>query len=119
MREIKFRAWDLDNNKMIHNALTLNNKYLDLYELRYHDFPIMQYTGEEDYEGREIYEDDVYSDFLGYLYQVIFNEGAFVLLHIPDPFNHRTVINLCNIWNFELDYEGNIHENPELLEIKL
>lgn len=87
-----------------------------------HDQPhieLMQYIGEEDCNGREIWENDVYSDDMGYLYQVIFQKGSFVLLSIPDPFNHRSMSPLANIPDSELKYEGNVYENPKLLELRL
>jgi len=46
MREIKFRAWDKKNKKIMHNTP--------------HDISdVMQFTGLKDKKGKEIYEGDV------------------------------------------------------------
>jgi uncharacterized phage protein (TIGR01671 family) len=51
MREIKFRAWDLDEKKMV-NCEPLTKRELEAYNF-------MQYTGLFDKNGKEIYEGDI------------------------------------------------------------
>jgi YopX protein. len=62
MREIKFRAWDLDKNEMILDikpnifATKGNLNCPEWFEVE--RFEIMQYTGLHDRNGKEIYEGD-------------------------------------------------------------
>lgn len=114
MREIKFRAWDSSNNKMMADW---GNVMLRVPHLTY-----MQYTGLNDksFNEVEVYEGDLFgesgsegievfgevyfdADFAGFC--VKYPSGGWTTLgeHLLEKQNHREVI-------------GNIYENPELLE---
>ena len=119
MREIKFRAWDKCNNKMI--DVTINYSGTPIVAgynilttpVRACDLVVMQYTGLT-IEGRKMFEGDIY---------YIAGQG-------------NSVVKICPMYgvvfvgpdNYELPYIdviaeqdlghwlGNIHEQPELIK---
>lgn len=108
MREIKFRAWYKpfkDNNfgagyKYGNNVISFHNMSPEKYELE-------QYTGLHNDDGAELYEGDILLDpDTGYIVGAIeykddsFWCGDYWLIDCTD----------CQV-------VGNIHENPELLEV--
>ena len=132
MREIKFRAWDKVNNRMILNNRILkicfvrsnhipnlivysNRNIENRTEIRENDkqycneFELMQYTGLKDTNKKEIYEGDILWDEHNEEYcEVIFECGKFVC-------NFETnSIDLSDISD-ELIVIGNIYENKELI----
>ena len=123
MREIKFRAWDNLNKRMITSGIFFNNTLMQLKTAP--NIELMQYTGLKDKNGKEIYEGDI----VEVSYYDYTEEGC-------ELSNHQVV--WCNDYPaFDLephiDYEsnalqyvlheypvckviGNLYENPELLE---
>lgn len=111
MREIKFRAWDKEKNKMLgwenddggmQNTplgMIINRDYIEL----------MQYTGLKDKTGREIYEGDIL-------------EFTFACANHPQKYvveweykSHEWKLHNADM-NDYLEIIGNIYENPEKIK---
>jgi hypothetical protein len=115
VREIKFRAWHKNNNRMCQNVTT------DLLDRDYLEF--MQYTGLKErrnligkYERKEIYEGDIIQeDGLDSLYVVKFEACKFIAECIKfkgDIFTRHDKDLGDAIFPVVV---GNIYENPELI----
>ena len=114
MREIKFRAWDKINKRMI---IAMNNETICMSVFtgdRINEYNAMQYTGLKDKNDVEIYEGDIVNLGTKNNFEVVYdlssfslrkNNGILCLLEIPYRNGDIVVI-------------GNIYENPELLEDK-
>jgi uncharacterized phage protein (TIGR01671 family) len=112
MRELKFRAWY--GKKFNYFSLGETNKYPS----NVMAFPVNQYTGLKDKNGKEIYEGDVleYRDGTDYAhFKIYWNEkdARFYDTRIEDGDSQTGY----DGFNFFTDCKiiGNIHENPELL----
>jgi uncharacterized phage protein (TIGR01671 family) len=128
MREIKFRAWDEKNKKMLYRTIFDKNWYGTpsndaggchcIRAIMPEDKSVlilMQYTGIKDNIGKEIYEGDVIfnGELDAFKYIVNWSEGK--------PYYHFCEVNgLCQ--DFPMDKNGtnwfikigNIFEHPEL-----
>lgn len=119
-REIKFRAWDKENKKMMKvSSLSLENKEIAVKEngtyhfFRMQNLELMQYTGVKDKNGKEIYEGDV----------VVLNNIEIDNMCIVryEHSNYRLEgwslrEDLSNVEAKFLEVVGNIYESKNLLE---
>lgn len=123
MREIKFRTWDKVNKKMeLAFDLSSNPKYW-WDELK--DFPLMQYTGLQDKNGKEIFEGDVMPIVIENLGESIktvngvvkFEQGQWNIEYLHPFQKEMYIANLYSLFQrAEKEVIGNIYENPELLD---
>ena len=110
MREIKFRAWDIDKQKYIYFSLYdlfLAYEPPDLNE----EMIFEEYTGLKDKNGKEIYEGDIWKRDTT-ICVVEFKFAAWHLSYLSGPVQYP-----CSYSNaITGEIIGNIYENSELLE---
>ena len=128
MREIKFRMWNgermFEEEELYSYPMSLLNSYT-LYEKGYR---FMQYTGLKDIKGKEIYEGDIVSNGITIIYtggkKQTFNDVGVVRWDVK---NCCIVLNNKNSTKrlthkttkqYGVEVIGNIHDNPELLEVQ-
>ena len=129
MREIKFRAW-LKEDKKMENVKTMDftdktirclkkNEFINAYLLRrvsFDDVELMQYTGLNDKNDKEIYEGDIlfFRD-ENTKYVVVWQDAAFIIKSIEI---RKYSKEMCWLDDTEICCEivGNIYENKNLLE---
>lgn len=127
MRDIKFRAWDKKEKKMIwkkeyftlQSALKEDISFFGFVANKYYimDFEFMQFTGLHDKNGKEIYDGDILqldNEKRVYWQVVQDNRNDFprgwTIKSTHPQYSHPEVS--------RLEIIGNTYENPELLEIK-
>ena len=127
MREIKFRAWDIQAKCILGGGgmqLNATTGRLDCLP----SVVIMQYTGLKDKNGKEIYEGDIVQfydrgnmfddDLLLCTAQVTMRFAGWY----PEPINVKGLRGFrfedVSWRNEQCEVIGNIYENPELLRVK-
>jgi len=123
--EIKLRAWDRDNKKMIYfDGITFweDNKFWgqtennqSLWRGTYKNLILMQYTGLKDKNEKEIYEGDIVEHkHRRKDWKEIIKKGI-VTYRCPSFIFAKDFSNTI-IDYYGLSVIGNIHENPELIK---
>ncbi len=118
MREIKFRAWDKNENAMLEDVSTWTDDFTNMINetFRYWVNPelanleLMQFTGREN-----IYEGDIVQDDEGDVYVVQWDnkQSKYVANLINAESEVADVFDLNEVSCIVI---GNIYENPELVE---
>ncbi len=116
MREIKFRGWngsEFYNPIIAEGQVFRSGRDFEDWNTASQD-PLMQYVGLKDKNGVEIYEGDVIDYGFNRFAAIVFWEGRFTFkgLNFSDG-NPSAIVDF-----FRYQVIGNIHENPELLEVK-
>jgi uncharacterized phage protein (TIGR01671 family) len=115
-REIKFRAWDSDIRQMIvPHPHSEHRNVNDVFSLCV--YPLMQYTGLKDKNGKEIYEGDLLRNTVGKtqrIGEVRAEPGGFQIFtrdHWPDWYQDYP---MRSVMFGDMEYEviGNIYEEP-------
>jgi len=135
MREILFRGKRVDNGEWIqgdivqfpvHGVVRIVEQEPSYKDAEVDSDTVGQYTGLTDKNGRKIFEGDIihleYSQvFFGgeyfgeYTAEVSYKEGCFITNGINNGDEIETP--LSGFDNDELEIIGNIHDNPEMLEV--
>ena len=121
-REIKFRAWDADA-RIMREAIDLSAPSSTYQWLGKEDLPIMQYTGLEDKNGKQIWEGDIVKMVLDPVvpqyaicevkWQHEYGCLNFSKVRLENISNPSSGWSLSTHKGWEII--GNIYENPELL----
>ena len=124
-REIKFRIWDIENKEMLKvqeldfeptfyggRIAIRPDQYNDYFDTE--DMILMQYTGLNDKNGKEIYEGDIVGDNkIKWIVKWNKHRMGFSLYPTTKQLYDEMPINVENELGFKI--LGNIYENPELL----
>lgn len=118
MKEIKFRAWD---GERMQPAFDLTQNPVFWWQDNF-DYPLMQYTGLQDKNGRDIYEGDIvrvnddWDDPSTHEVNWGGEYPAFELYPGFDLESNNLMSALAGEGGMTVEVIGNIYENPELLE---
>lgn len=128
MREVKYRAWyngkmyevaklDLwgDPDQATCDLASLDFDEEELFDIYLHEVKIMQFTGQNDKNGIEIYEGDILQDKRKRKFIVTWNND--IGNWVNKPTDNGTSYSCFNIGTVKgLEVVGNIYETPELIE---
>lgn len=129
---LRFRAWDKEFKEMVQvDALVFDEQIIkatykngNVVKEDIKNYVLMQSTGLRDKNGKEIFEGDIVTD--GHMTGDIKNHATYGFYMVDDNGTERWFSDAATIEDFEEDAKnvseileiiGNIHTNPELLEV--
>lgn len=125
----RFRAWDKEFKEMVRvDALDFDGqiikatyKNVSVVKEDLKKYVLMQSTGLRDKNGKEIFEGDILkvTNLSIWLEVVSFNKNKamFVSKEVKRKVEETPLYDLFNTDIFEVEIIGNIHTNPELVEV--
>ncbi|NLS38678.1 DNA-packaging protein [Fructobacillus tropaeoli] len=119
MREIKFRAWHKPFKKTkFGSEFVYGAKAFDFWNMSPDDYTLEQFTGLHDKNGKEVYEGDIVNCSEGCPHKIIWvqEHGGMFIGGMPGWY--LSGLKDGYAWGEDEEVIGNIHENPELLEVK-
>ena len=113
-REIKFRAWDIDRETMIYDAVVLESNQIKQRASLYISKNViwLQYTGLKDVNGIEIYEGDIIQDKFGAISKVLYVEDMAGFRDLSKI--GYTLLIQISIINDNIKIIGNIYQNSQM-----
>ncbi|OEZ16914.1 YopX family protein [Campylobacter jejuni] len=124
LQDFDFRIWDKDEKCFLDPYTKSRAVVKNLPNEKLLNLEIELWTGFYDKNGKKIYEGDILYYFKDcsegevFKYQVLFKEGAFYLFESYDGFVDDEDL-IAEFDLKELQVMGNIHENKELLNVRL
>ena len=111
-REIRFRAWNKNEKRMIYkaNAIGANEPEVQA------EWEFMQYTGLKDKNGKECYHKDLCKDDWNNCWVIEWADeyAGFELILVKSGIGDEfPELNICRV--IDMEAIGNVMENPELL----
>lgn len=119
MRDLKFRAWSLNNKRWYKGNWQFQMSDQDLNTDR-DLFIVQQYTGFKDKENKEIYEGDIIG-IRSRMCEIVWREGAFCTIYPNEKFDYERDYGMpgnLGVKGSPWKIYGNICENPTLIERK-
>lgn len=117
MRDIKFRAWHINDKEMLgHKDACLIPLFTPSFRYRDGETVLMQFTGLKDKSGVEVYEGDVVK-YLTHTTHVFWSPQDFGFVHYNEVIGGYAGLSFF-IGYKDFEVIGNIHQHPKLLEKK-